>query len=101
MRQRHPLRRQVRLRAQARAAREEVRVETPAGVKTSACIVETGASTRARVDMGEPRLLRKDIPMTGPANEQCVDAVLQVPPRRERRARNSSPPASRWATRTA
>jgi diaminopimelate epimerase len=30
--------------------------------------------------MGEPRLLRNDIPMTGPANEQCVDAVLQVPP---------------------
>ncbi|MGO8703204.1 MAG: diaminopimelate epimerase [Candidatus Brocadiia bacterium] len=51
---------------------------TPAGVKSVRVHVENGRVTRARVDMGEPRLLRKDIPMTGPANEQCVDAVLQV-----------------------
>jgi len=60
------------------ARSEEVRVETPAGVKSVRVRVEHGRVTGARVDMGEPRLLRKDIPMTGPANEQCVDAVLQV-----------------------
>jgi diaminopimelate epimerase len=60
------------------ARSEEVRVETPAGVKSVRVHVENGRVTRARVDMGEPCLLRKDIPMTGPANEQCVDAVLQV-----------------------
>jgi diaminopimelate epimerase len=60
------------------ARSEEVRVETPAGVKSVRVHVENGRVTRARVDMGEPRLLRRDIPMTGPANEQCVDAVLQV-----------------------
>jgi diaminopimelate epimerase len=62
------------------APSEEVRVGTPAGVKSVRVYVEHGRVTRARVDMGEPRLLRKDIPMTGPANEQCVDAVLQVRP---------------------
>jgi diaminopimelate epimerase len=62
----------------ARQDSEEVSVETPAGVKTVRVFVENGRVTRARVDMGEPRLLRKDIPMTGPPNEQCVDAVLQV-----------------------
>ncbi|MGO8703719.1 MAG: diaminopimelate epimerase, partial [Candidatus Brocadiia bacterium] len=60
------------------AKSEEVRVETPAGVKSVRVSVENGRVTRARVDMGEPRLLRKDIPMTGPADEQCLDAVLQV-----------------------
>ncbi len=59
------------------ARSEEVRVETPAGVKSVRVSVENGRVTRARVDMGEPRLLRKDIPMTGPADEQCLDAVLQ------------------------
>jgi len=60
------------------ARSEEVRVETPAGVKSVRVTVADGRVTRARVDMGEPRLLRKDIPMTGPANEQCVDAALTV-----------------------
>jgi diaminopimelate epimerase len=61
------------------AQSEEVRVETASGVKSIRVHVEHGRVTHARVDMGEPRLLRSDIPMTGPANEQCVDAVLQVP----------------------
>jgi len=61
------------------ARSEDVRIETPAGVRHVRVSVEGGRVVRARVDMGEPRLLRKDIPMTGPAGEQCVDAVLQVP----------------------
>jgi diaminopimelate epimerase len=60
------------------ARSEEVRVETAAGVKSVRVRVENGRVTSARVDMGEPRLLRRDIPMTGPANEQCVDAELVV-----------------------
>jgi diaminopimelate epimerase len=65
------------------ARSEEVRVETLAGLKSVRVYVEHGRVARARVDMGQPRLLRKDIPMTGPPNEQCVDAVLQVPPTAE------------------
>jgi diaminopimelate epimerase len=61
------------------AKSDEVRVETPAGVKSIRVTIANGRVTSARVDMGEPGLLRRNIPMTGPANERCVDAVLQVP----------------------
>jgi diaminopimelate epimerase len=76
------------------AKSETVRVETASGVKSVRVHVENGRVTRARVDMGEPRLLRRDIPMTGPANEPCVDAVLQV----ERALRPNSGQAEFLAT---
>lgn len=60
------------------APRDEVRVETRAGVKTIQCVLQNSKVVRARVDMGVPRLLRREIPMTGPADERCVDAPLQV-----------------------
>ena len=55
------------------AAGDEVRVETLAGIKTIRLFMENECVVRACVDMGEPGLLRKEIPMTGPADEQCVD----------------------------
>lgn len=60
------------------ASRDEVRVETRAGVKTIQCVLENGKVVRARVDMGVPRLLRREIPMTGPAEELCVESPLSV-----------------------
>ena len=55
---------------------DEVRVETKAGVKLVRVFLENGKVVRARVDMGEPRLLRGEIPMAGPTDERCVDAPL-------------------------
>jgi len=60
------------------AKSEDVRVETPAGVKTVSVSLENGRVVSARVDMGEPKLLRKDIPMMGAPDERCVDAPLRV-----------------------
>jgi diaminopimelate epimerase len=60
------------------APRDEVRVETRAGVKTIQVHREKGKVVRARVDMGVPRLLRREIPMTGPAEERCIEAPLAV-----------------------
>ena len=60
------------------AGGDEVRVETRAGVKPIRVFFEDDRVVRARVDMGEPRLRRKEIPMTGPPEERCVDASLQV-----------------------
>ena len=56
----------------------EVTVETGDGVKRIQLEVDGGRVTRARVDMGEPYLLRRDIPMTGPAEARCVDEPLEV-----------------------
>jgi diaminopimelate epimerase len=55
---------------------DTVRVETRSGIKTIQLFIESGLAVRARVDMGEPRLTRGDIPMTGPSSEQCVSAPL-------------------------
>ncbi len=57
---------------------DEVTVETGDGVKHIQLELDGARVTRARVDMGEPRLLRRDIPMTGPAEAQCVDEPLEV-----------------------
>ena len=57
---------------------ENVMVETRAGIKEVRVQVKDGRVVSARVDMGEPRLRRKDIPMTGPSDERCVEAPLRV-----------------------
>jgi diaminopimelate epimerase len=57
---------------------DTIRIETRAGVKTVTLFIESGLVARARVDMGEPRLNRGDLPMTGPAEERCVDEPLEM-----------------------
>ena len=57
---------------------DSVRVETRGGVKTVQVFMADGVVQAARVDMGAPGLLRKDMPMTGPAEERCVDERLTV-----------------------
>ena len=55
-----------------------VRVETKAGIKTIQVFRENGRVVGARVDMGMPAMARKDIPMAGPAEEECVDGPFTV-----------------------
>lgn len=45
--------------------KEVMRVETPAGVIVPELVLENGSVSAVRVDMGEPRLERDQIPMTG------------------------------------
>jgi len=57
----------------------EVRVETKAGVKAiRVALDESGKVSSARVDMDEPGLTRAEIPMTGPPDERCVNAALNI-----------------------
>ena len=60
------------------ASGDDVRVETAAGVKPIHVFIENDVVVRARVDMGVPGLLRRDIPMTGALDEQCINAPLTV-----------------------
>lgn len=51
-----------------------------------ACTVEGGeVATSISVRLGRPRLRRGDIPMTGPADEPCIDEPYQLPGEPERR----------------
>jgi len=52
-------------------------VETGAGIITPTVFPEDGAVHRVRVDMGEPRLRRVQIPMEGPADTECLDQVME------------------------
>ncbi len=64
MRQRHPLCGKVYVRAQY-DKKEKIRVETLAGIIIPELIIENGMVESVRVDMGEPRLERSEIPMLG------------------------------------
>ncbi len=63
----------------------ELAIETGAGVLTCAIEADPGGAARAvTVAMGAPRLLRREIPMTGPAGERCIEQPLELagePPR--------------------
>jgi diaminopimelate epimerase len=53
--------------------------ETRAGIIKPKLTVEDGTVTSVTVDMGEPRLARRDIPMEGePADEPVIDEVLDA-----------------------
>lgn len=53
-------------------------VETLAGIKTLYLNVESGIVTSAKVDMGEPGLLARDIPMAGEPGRRVVEEPLRV-----------------------
>jgi len=55
-----------------------ISVETAAGLKTIEVFREGGKVVSARVDMGLPALARRDIPMTGPPGEQCVNETFSI-----------------------
>ncbi|MFO8081708.1 MAG: diaminopimelate epimerase [Armatimonadota bacterium] len=59
--------------------RTELTFETLAGIIKPELTVEDGEVTSVTVDMGEPRLARRSIPMTGePADEPVIDEELDV-----------------------
>jgi len=53
-------------------------VETLAGIKTLKLNAVGGKVQTVRVDMGEPRLLRSEIPMRGPENTKVISEPLKV-----------------------
>ncbi|MBM4047566.1 MAG: diaminopimelate epimerase [Planctomycetes bacterium] len=55
----------------------EIAVETGAGVKTLHLTVQGGKVSKVRVNIGQPRLLRQEIPMLGP-NGQVVGEPFTV-----------------------
>jgi len=57
---------------------ERVVVDTKAGALTCTGMWNDGEVTAVTVDMGRPRLLRGEIPMTGPADERCVEAPMTM-----------------------
>lgn len=57
----------------------EITAETGAGILTLQLFPNAaGKVSKVRVNMGQPRLKRGEIPMTGPAEEQVVGAELRV-----------------------
>lgn len=58
-------------------AKTQLTLETLAGIIKPQLIFDNhGAVAAVRVDMGEPRLRRQDIPMIGPASERAVSVPL-------------------------
>ena len=56
----------------------EIAIETGAGRLICAIDAEGGVTRSVTVAMGKPRLLRGEIPMTGPASERCVAQPLEL-----------------------
>jgi len=55
--------------------KEKIRVETLAGIIIPELILADGVVKSVRVDMGEPRLDRPEIPMTGPPGRVVGEAL--------------------------
>jgi diaminopimelate epimerase len=56
----------------------KLNIETLAGIIKPEVILEDGAVKLIKVDMGQPRLKRSEIPMAGPESEQVVGETLDV-----------------------
>jgi diaminopimelate epimerase len=57
-------------------ARDELTIDTGAGPLTCRVQSRSGRVESVAVDMGRPRLTRREIPMIGPAEESCVQVPL-------------------------
>lgn len=60
----------------------QVKVETLAGVKLLKLLLRSGKVEAVRVDMGQPLLLRSEIPMRGDDNGRVINEGLKVEGRR-------------------
>lgn len=58
--------------------KEELTIETGAGVLVPHLIVEAGCVTGVRVDMGEPHLAAEEIPVLGFGKDRVVNAPIAV-----------------------
>jgi diaminopimelate epimerase len=56
---------------------EIIKVETLAGIKYPSLLIEDNQVNSIRVDMGEPKLLRSEIPMKG-KNTRIIDEELKI-----------------------
>jgi diaminopimelate epimerase len=56
----------------------EIAIETGAGRLICAIDAVDGVTRSVTVEMGLPRLLRGEIPMTGPASERCIEQALEI-----------------------
>jgi diaminopimelate epimerase len=56
--------------------RPSLTIDTGAGPLTCAIAARGALAEQVTVDMGRPRLRRGEIPMTGPADDRCVDVPL-------------------------
>src|SRR6185436_20057706 len=56
----------------------ELAIDTGAGRLLCAIDAEHGVARSVTVSMGTPRLLRGEIPMTGPAGERCIEQPLET-----------------------
>ena len=57
---------------------DRIAIETGAGTLECAIDAERGVVRSVTVEMGAPRLLRGQIPMTGPAGERCVEQPIVI-----------------------
>ena len=53
-------------------------IDTGAGPLACVVAIDRGSVTAVEIDMGRPRLTRAEIPMTGPADERCVDQPITI-----------------------
>lgn len=60
------------------AGRDALTIDTGAGPLSCTVSRDGAAITGVTVDMGRPRLVRGEIPMTGPATERCIEVPLTV-----------------------
>jgi diaminopimelate epimerase len=64
--------------------KERIAIDTGAGRLVCAIDAHGGVARAVTVEMGAPRLARAQIPMTGPADERCIEQPLSIegqPPR--------------------
>lgn len=59
-------------------AKSKINIQTKAGIIIPELIIENGKIKTIKVDMGEPRLRRSEIPMEGNNNEQAINYPLEV-----------------------
>ncbi|GMA99657.1 diaminopimelate epimerase [Pelosinus sp. IPA-1] len=58
--------------------KKKITLETKAGIIKPELIFTNGILDTVKVDMGEPRLKRSEIPMVGNADEQVINEILRV-----------------------
>lgn len=58
--------------------KERIAIETGAGRLVCAIDERLGLAQSVTVEMGAPRLTYAEIPMTGPANERCIEQPLEI-----------------------
>jgi len=59
--------------------KERISIDTGAGRLVCAIDAKGGIAQSVTVEMGAPRLTYAEIPMTGPANERCIEQPLDIP----------------------